>query len=258
MKNTVLAASIRIARLLMLGLLILGTIPSCKHEIPQPAGQIDDDDDDDDDGNGGGGSGGGGIVTNPCDSDSIYFNLQVLPILVSNCAMNGCHSAASAMDGVILSSYQSVMASGIVTPGNPGNSDLYEVLVETDPDDRMPPNGPLSNQQIQLIQTWIAQGALNLSCDDNNGCDTLNVTWSATVRPIIQSYCQGCHSGSAPSGGVSLDNYAAVSNSAFNGSLLGSVQHSNGWTPMPYQSNQLSSCDIAKIRIWVNAGAPNN
>jgi hypothetical protein len=256
MKITVLAASARISRLLMLGLLLLGTIPSCKHEIPQPTGQTDDDDDDDDD-NSGGGNGGGGIVTNPCDSDSIYFNLQVLPILVSNCAMNGCHSAASAMDGVILSSYQSVMGSDIVSPGDPEDSDLYEVLVETDPDKRMPPNGPLSSQQIQLIQTWIAQGAQNLNCD-NGGCDTSNVTWSATVRPIIDTNCKGCHTAASPSGGVVLDNYSAVANTAFNGSLLGSVQHSPGWTSMPFGGSKLSDCDIAKIRIWVNAGSPNN
>ena len=212
--------------------MIIGFLPSCKHDVPQPA-------------------------LDPCDPSTVSFEKQVLPILISNCAMNGCHNSASASHGVILVSYQSVMASGIVSPGDPGESDLYEVLVETDPYGRMPPNGSLSNQEIQLIQTWIAQGAQNLNCD-NGDCDTTNVTWSGTIRQLIQTNCQGCHTSASPSGGVVLDSYSAVSNSAFNGSLLGSIQHSPGWTPMPFGGSKLAECDIAKIRIWVNAGAPNN
>lgn len=36
----------------------------------------------------------------PCDPDVVYFETQVLPFLVSNCAMAGCHNAASHQDGV--------------------------------------------------------------------------------------------------------------------------------------------------------------
>lgn len=221
---------------------------SCKHEIPVPADSDDDDDDDN--------SNGGGNNWIPCDSDSVYFNMQILPFLVANCAMSGCHDAASHEDGVILTSYQSVMNSGIVSPGNAGNSDLYEVITETDPTKRMPPSAPLSSQQIQLIQTWIQQGAQNLNC--SGGCDTSSVTWSGTIRTIIQNNCQGCHTYPSPGGGYDLSTYTGVSAIALSGYLMGTVQHSSGYSPMPKNTAQLSACDIAKLRIWVAAGAPNN
>lgn len=218
---------------------------SCKHEVPEPVA-------------GGGTGGGGGTSSVPCDSDSVYFNQQILPMLVSNCSMNGCHNAASHADGVVLTSYSEVMNSDVVEAGDPGSSDLMDVITTGNPSDRMPPPpaAPLSAQQIQLIQTWIAQGAQNLSC--SGICDTSNVTWSATIRPIIQAKCQGCHQGGAPGGGVDLSNYAGVSGAAFDGSLVGSVDHLPGWSAMPKNSPKLSDCDIAKIKIWVNAGAPNN
>jgi len=152
---------------------------ACKHDVPQPV--ITDNN----------GNGGGSTV--PCDSDTVYFNSQVLPFLVANCGQSGCHDAASHEDGVIMTSYQDIINSGIVEPGDPNDGDLIEVLTTNDPDDMMPPPpaAPLSNQQIQLIQTWIAQGAQNLDC--SGICDTSNVTWSNTIRPIIQNKCQGCH-----------------------------------------------------------------
>jgi hypothetical protein len=222
-------------------------VSSCKHEVPVPVVE------DDDDGNGGGGGGNSNL---PCDSDSVYFSMQILPILQSNCGMSGCHDAGTASDGVVLTSYASVMNSGIVTPFNISNSDLYEVLVETDPDKRMPPNGPLPANQIQLIQAWIQQGALNKFCD--GGCDTLNVTYSGTIRPLLQTKCQGCHQGSSGGGGVDLSTYTGVASAVFSGRLMGSVEHLSGFSPMPKNGAKLPDCDLAKLRIWVNAGYPNN
>ncbi len=234
-----------------LGLLftaIVVSVMSCKHEIPQPILSE----------NGGNGGGGGGVVSNPCDSDSVYFNLQILPFLVANCTQSGCHDVASHESGVILTSYAEVMNSNIVDPGDPTDGDLIEVLTTNDPDDKMPPAPApaLSNQQLQLIQTWIAQGALDLNC--NNGCDTMNFTWTGTIRPLIQAKCKGCHQGISPGGGVDLSNYAGVSGAAFDGSLLGSVEHAPGWSAMPKNTASLPDCEIIQIRKWVNAGAPNN
>lgn len=234
---------------LLMGL-ILGMLwmSSCKHDIPVPVVV--------DDGNGGGGGGGNNGI--PCDSDSVYFNMQVLPFLVANCAQSGCHDVASHEDGVVITSYQTLMNSGIVTPGSAYQSDIIDVLTTSDPDDRMPPApaSPLTNAQIQLVRKWINQGALNLDCSGN--CDTLNVTWSGTIQPLIQNKCQGCHQPNNAGGGIDLSNYAGVSGAAFDGSLLGSVQHGAYWSAMPKNSAQLPDCEIAQIRIWVDAGAPNN
>lgn len=198
----------------------------------------------------------------PCDPDTVYFERDVLPILISNCAKSGCHDEASAQDGVILSSYARVLASGEVTPGNLGESDLYEVLVDTDPDKRMPPppNNALDQESINIIAKWISQGAKDLTCSDSaaNGCDTTNVTYSGTIAPLLTKYCTGCHSAPGASGGVELNNYSGVSIVANNGKLFGAINHDQGFKQMPQGGTKLPECDILQVKAWIDNGAPNN
>lgn len=61
--------------------------------------------------------------------------------------------------GVRLDSYEAIMAKqGLVVPGKPEESLLVEVL--RNPAMNMPPSSsPLPTEEIQLIVTWIAQGA---------------------------------------------------------------------------------------------------
>jgi uncharacterized membrane protein len=227
-------------------------LASCKHrpfsavedEIPVPTG-------------GGGGGGGGGISGIPCDSDTVYFQNTILPLFVSNCAKSGCHDAITHEEGIILDSYANIMATGQITPFDPWDGDIMEVITETDPDKIMPPpgNGSLTSQQINLIAQWISQGAQNNGCEL---CDTLNVTYSAKVKPLVDLKCKGCHSGSNPSYGINLSTHAGLQAIALNGSLTGSIQHAAGYYAMPKGTAKMPPCEIALIRIWVNAGAPNN
>jgi hypothetical protein len=239
-----------LAGLLFLTALLMMMLSSCKHE-PEilPINLTGN--------NGGGNNGSNNPVTSTCDPDSVYFESQVLPLLVSNCAKSGCHSVQDHEDGVVLNNYANVMATGDVDPGRPGNSDLYKVLIENDPDDRMPLDlPPLSPAQIDLVYRWIAQGAQNNSC--SNTCDTTNVTYSGTISPIIQTYCVGCHSGQTPGGNIMLTTYSGVNTIAMNGKLSGSVNHNTGFSAMPKGGNKLAPCQIDQIRIWINNGAPNN
>jgi hypothetical protein len=233
----------------LLGILILS---GCRHEIPD----LNSGSDGGNNGNSGGGSSGNNNV--PCDPNKIYFKQQVLPILISNCAMSGCHDDASRSDGVILTSYEKVMATADVRPGRPGNSDLYEVLVETRPDKRMPrpPQNPLTQQQIQLIYDWIKQGAKNLECASL--CDENNFSYSSTIKLIISNKCQGCHSGGAPQGGIDLSTYSGVKAKITDGRLWGAINHQQGFSPMPKNGAKLSDCEITQFRKWMDAGAPEN
>lgn len=239
--------------------MILG---GCRHDIPfvpsEPVLPIDTSGD-----GGGGGGGGGDNDTNPdpCDPDSIYFETDILPILISNCAMSGCHDAASHEDGVILTSYNLVMNTADVKPFDLNDSKLYEAITDSDPDDRMPPppNTSLSGDQVALIAKWINQGALNITCNANwDSCDTTNVTYSGTVAPILQTYCVGCHSGVYPDGGILLNQYTGVAAVALNGKLVGAITHSTGFSAMPPTGSMLPSCEIEQITKWVNDGAINN
>ena len=104
------------------------------------------------------------------------------------------------------------------------NEVLRVLLVEDDIDKRMPqaPNAPLTQAQIQLIAKWILQGAKNLECDPNAGtCNTDNISYSQFIKPTLTNTCIGCHSGSAPSGGVTLNTYQGVRAVALDGRLYG-------------------------------------
>jgi mono/diheme cytochrome c family protein len=198
----------------------------------------------------------GGI---PCDPDTVYFENTILPLLQSSCGIAGCHDPSSAQDDVILTDYASIIETGDVDPFDPDGSDLYEVLVEDDPDKIMPPppRNPLTNDQIQSVYSWIIQGALNNYCDELE-CDTVNVTFSATVWPVIQNRCFGCHSGATPSGGVSLEDHADMVAAANSDRLMGAIRHEPGYSPMPQNGAKLSDCNITQIQKWINNGMPNN
>jgi uncharacterized membrane protein len=172
--------------------------------------------------------------------------------------MSGCHDVASHQGGVILTTYQYVMATADIRPGRPFDSELYERITETDMQKRMPPapNAPLTEQQKQLIYSWIQQGAQDLVCD--NLCNPNNFTYSGAIRNIISNKCQGCHSGGTPQGGIDLSTYAGVKLKVDDGRLWGAVNHFAGFSPMPKNGNKLSACEIEQIQKWIAAGATNN
>lgn len=106
---------------------------------------------------------------------------------------------------------------------------------------------------------------------DDTPPDT-SITYSGTIQPIFNARCVSCHSASVPQSGVTLVSYAATmasrgtqynalivlpnnaDGSALYDKLLGSPQFGSR---MP-QGGSLTSQQIANIRAWINAGAPNN
>lgn len=200
----------------------------------------------------------------PCDPDTVYFQNTVLPLLQSSCGTTGCHDPITHEHDVILTSYYYVMQTAEVQPFQPEESKLWEVIANDFVSNRMPPAPapPLSSNQKQIIYEWIQQGALNNYCE-NEPCDSVNVTFSGTVFPIIQNNCYGCHSGSTPGGGISLTNYNQIKTAGIippgnAGSLLGVITWTSGNMPMPQNGNKLSVCNIAKIRKWIDDGMPDN
>ncbi|MES1221658.1 MAG: hypothetical protein ABUT20_39525 [Bacteroidota bacterium] len=228
--------------LVLLGcmLFIIVLTGACKHVIPFP---IDP-----------GITGGTGSTSDPCDSTKVYFQQQVLPILVSNCAQSGCHDNGSHKEGVILVSYNSVTQTGGVRPGNASRSKLYEVIN----DGSMPPggSGSITASQKDLIYQWIQQGALDLVCESM--CDSSVFTYSGAIQPLIANKCQGCHSATNSMGGINLSTYNSLKTEVDNGKFQGSVNWDAGYAPMPQSGSKLSDCELAQIQKWIAAGALNN
>lgn len=216
---------------------------SCKHEPELSSGVMKDLQDK-------------GNPERPCSPDTVYFERDVLPVLISNCAMSGCHDPQSKQDGIILNNFENIIKTGEIRPGNPGESELFEVITEDKADKRMPPppSSPLSSSQIEIIRKWISQGARNLKCGD---CDTTLYTFTQHIKPIIDNYCLGCHNAPAPAMNINLSTHAGIKAIADNGKLYGSVAQLQGFSPMP-KGSKLSDCSIVKIKKWIDAGAPNN
>jgi len=235
----------RIPIILSVVMLTIYFLGSCRHEpVSSPLSN----------GTGGGGTTGG---TQTCSADTVYFQNKILPLLISSCAKSNCHDAITHQDGVELTSYQKIMTTVDVDPGDPNGSKLYRILNETDPSKIMPrpPSSPLTQAEKDLIYKWILQGAKNNACND---CDTTTITFSAAVVPIINTNCKGCHNPNFLSGNLDLTTYANVKVIALNGKLMGSVDHLPGFPAMPKNATKLSDCKITQIRKWIAAGSLNN
>ncbi len=186
------------------------------------------------------------------------FSRDILPILLSSCAISGCHDNITHEGDINFSSYASFINDGeLVDPFNPLNSKMYEVLLATG-EDQMPPlpAARLTNEQIQLIYEWINEGALN-EANCPVVCDTTVFTYSGAISGILTNNCKGCHSGTLPSGGVLLTNYSEVQTVALDGRLVDVINAANGRPIMP-PSGSLIACKITQIEKWVNDGAQNN
>ena len=90
----------------------------------------------------------------------ICFSTQVLPIILNNCAISGCHTGSNGKgegEDPDLSNVQSILNN--VSPGKPGNSKIYNAI--TSYWSPMPPasHTQLTQDQRNLIYIWILQGA---------------------------------------------------------------------------------------------------
>lgn len=193
------------------------------------------------------------------DLSGVCFERDVLPIFQSNCTQSGCHNSQNRAAGYDFTTYDKIVSHGI-EPGNYKGSEVYQSLVVIGGEERMPqsPYDRLTDDQITFIALWIQEGANNTTCPDDGTCDTSNVTYAGTVKPLLDTYCNGCHGGSSPLGNVNYNTYAGVKATVTDGSLMGSIQHASGYSPMPQNGNKLSNCNISLIKTWVDAGAPNN
>lgn len=200
----------------------------------------------------------GGGNEHPCDPDTVYFENDILPLIISSCGTTACHGAIDTQDDILFQDYASIIENGKIKPGDPEGSKLFKVINEDEPQDRMPPppNVALSTEQINMVNTWILQGALNNSCDTD--CDTTNVTFSKNIWPNIENKCLGCHSGNSPGGDIYLRNYTEIAVVANNGKLWGAVDHENGFSQMPKNLPKLSDCELAAYRIWIEEGVQDN
>jgi len=75
---------------------------------------------------------------------------------------------------------------------------------------------------------------------------------------LIGQNCEGCHNGASASGGLNLAGHQNISSAALSGTIMDRVTRDAGDPLLMPPGQALSECDQAKLRTWINAGAPNN
>jgi len=124
---------------------------------------------------------------------------------------------------------------------------------------------PVVNKKKTIIYCFLTFILLNGCYYDNerdlygdDACEELTPTFSAGVLSIFNRDCYQCHTNALMLGNVSLEGYENVIPYVEDGSLLGSVEHINGFSPMPKDRNRLTDCEVKIIRDWIEQGALDN
>lgn len=88
------------------------------------------------------------------------------------------------------------------------------------------------------------------------------VSFSGTVQPILLEYCSKCHNASSATGGLDVTSYEMIVMAGViepgnpDASLM--IQYLEGGVMPPPGNPRPSDAEIAAIRTWVTAGAPND
>ncbi|HEX2975066.1 MAG TPA: hypothetical protein VHO68_03940 [Bacteroidales bacterium] len=90
----------------------------------------------------------------------------------------------------------------------------------------------------------------------SSACDTLNISFSSTIMPILSNNCLSCHSDANASfgGGVHLQSPADVR--ANTPKIIPAIERS-GPKPMP-PNGRLKACSVSQFKIWALNGMPLN
>ncbi len=128
----------------------------------------------------------------------VDYSTEIQAILGDNCA--SCHGSAG---GLNLSDYTNLMDGGnngvVINPYDHASSELYiRITLPSSSDEDMPPQGSLTQSEIDLISQWIEEGALSspagctdpeaYNCIDDNG-----INYTFEIGDI--QYVNGCNWG---------------------------------------------------------------
>ncbi len=123
----------------------------------------------------------------PSADQDVDFARDIRPTLEANC--NQCHGADQSMNGLRLDTREAALKGGqsgpAILPGDGSSSLLYRKIVGDAPGSPMPLTGTLPPDQVEMIRSWLDQGAPWTEAIDGTGASTKK-HW-AYVRPVRPS-----------------------------------------------------------------------
>ncbi len=224
--------------------------------------------------------------------DEISFTKQIAPLLNSKCLTCHDNNAAGRLQ---LDSFAEMKKGGksgaVLQIGQPQRSLLMARLTAPGPQ-RMPKDAAaLSNDELNLVGTWIKQGAKFDGDDENTklsdygkpGAKPKNtapvkiakatgkekVHFIKDVAPDIVSTCVRCHSGANPRGGFRMVTFEDIMRGGNSGEVIipGDLENSRLWTMinggdgtattprMPPGQLRITRTWYAKLKLWIEEGA---
>ena len=117
---------------------------------------------------------------------------------------------------------------------------LIAVLTYSCKDDETPDNNNNNNNQPQEL------------------CDSLNITYDAHIKAIVDANCNtsSCHAVGA--GGFMLGSYSDVKTAAMKENFLGAIRHEQGYKAMPAGGAKMSDEIIQQFECWEKLGFQEN
>ena len=96
---------------------------------------------------------------NSLGAEQVDFETEIAPILAEHCVR--CHSPNNRKGDLSLSTARDLRDGGYLSPGDPSESQLMDLIVAEDGEaPRMPQDAePLSAEHVALLRQWIKQGA---------------------------------------------------------------------------------------------------
>lgn len=91
-----------------------------------------------------------------------------------------------------------------------------------------------------------------------NLCDTSNLSYSKDIEPLLSRACYNCHGAGVDLGNVTLEGYSSLETYINDGSLIGSIKQSGGFSSMPKGGTKFNECSTNKVAVWIRQGALNN
>ncbi|MGE3681530.1 MAG: c-type cytochrome domain-containing protein [Bdellovibrionales bacterium] len=171
---------------------------------------------------------------------------KVEAVLRRDCA--SCHGPVSPGYGGIdyITNIEALTSKGLVVPGNPDQSRLYQVIFSNE----MPTSQPLSTGDKQLIYDWIFLLGQNVGA---------GVSFARIQAEVLQPYCLSCHRlERGTQGDIDLSTYEAVLKTVIPTSPQASLLYDSvnqgrmpkGGQPLPLELQLL-------IYEWILLGAQN-
>lgn len=224
-------------------------------------------------------------------SGYVSFVKRVAPILQAKCL--SCHGYDGS-GGLSMMTFAAMKKGGahgpVLAVGNWSRSLIMLRICARDESQRMPPTGgrdpapPVTRAEVNILATWISQGA-DFDGDDEEmelpeltapkvelppikfdvptGSET--VSFGKDIGPIFVRNCIRCHTKKKPEGGLNLETFELLIRGGESGSVVRAGQPDQSRLfklvdgafeemEMPYGERLIPKADREKIKTWIAEG----